>query len=292
MDEKKAAAQKLPPFLLPERLKYPSFHVSPIEELLNQPDCEYYGLMASTWDLLAGDTSNVPDKSLYRDLIQKYGQPALDVGCGTGRLLMDYLQAGLDVDGVDISPEMLAICRQKAQKLGLHPAIYEQSMQSLDLPRCYRTIFVPSSTFQLLTDPASAGEAMGRFFRHLEPGGILVLSFMSVWHEGDRLEIPFVPVGEMERPEDGTMVRKWWSGRLNPEKQIIEQTIERYEVVLNGQVTVSEDHLWNNALRWYTKDQAIALFQVAGFKNIQLFDDFPFQKSSDQSDLCFALGQR
>ena len=84
-----------------------------------QPDYEYYGLMASTWDLLAGDTSNVPEKFFFRNLIQKYGQPALDVGCGTGRLLLDYLQAGLDVDGVDVSPEMLAVCRQKVQKLAV-----------------------------------------------------------------------------------------------------------------------------------------------------------------------------
>lgn len=259
---------------------------------LNQPDYEYYGLVASTWDFLRGDTSNSPDKAFYRNLIGQYGQPALDVGCGTGRLLLDYLQEGLDVDGVDNSPEMLAICRQKSQKLGLQPALYEQKIQSLDLPRRYRTIFVPSSTIQLLTDPQDVEEAMRRFYQHLEPGGVLVLSFMSFWHKGDRLEIPFVPVGEAIRPEDGALIRKYWSGKLNPEKQIVEQTVERYEVVVNGQVTLTEDHPWNNAARWYTQDQANALYQAASFKNIQKFDDYLFHPATDQSELCYTLGQK
>jgi SAM-dependent methyltransferase len=72
-------------------------------------DYEYRGLMAQAWDLLRGDTSGWPDRAFYRSFIEQRGGAALDVGCGTGRLLLDYLQAGLDVDGVDNSPEMLAI---------------------------------------------------------------------------------------------------------------------------------------------------------------------------------------
>jgi SAM-dependent methyltransferase len=71
---------------------------------------EYQGLLASTWDLLRGDTSQWPDRVFYREVIRQAGEPALDVGCGTGRLLLDYMADGVDVDGVDNSPEMLALC--------------------------------------------------------------------------------------------------------------------------------------------------------------------------------------
>lgn len=70
-------------------------------------DYEYRGLLASSWDLLRGDTSDWPDRPFYRAIILDDGQPALDVGCGTGRLLLDYLADGIDVDGMDLSPEML-----------------------------------------------------------------------------------------------------------------------------------------------------------------------------------------
>src|SRR5437762_1096266 len=115
-----------------------------------QPDYEYTGLIADNWDLLRGDTSNWEDRFFYKDLINKSGQPALDIGCGTGRLLLDFLGDGIDIDGVDNSPEMLALCKEKAQKLGLQPTVYLQTMETLDLPRKYRTIIVPSSSFQLI----------------------------------------------------------------------------------------------------------------------------------------------
>jgi len=47
-------------------------------------------------------------------VIAQAGQPVLDVGCGTGRLLLDYMQQGIDVDGMDNSPEM------PDQRLQLH----------------------------------------------------------------------------------------------------------------------------------------------------------------------------
>jgi ubiquinone/menaquinone biosynthesis C-methylase UbiE len=110
------------------------------------------GMMASAWDLLRGDTSSWPDRFFYKDLILKYGQPALDVGCGTGRLLLDYLAQGIDIDGVDNSPEMLAICAEKAQQLGLHPQLFEQPMERLDLPRTYPKAFKELKAERLMPD--------------------------------------------------------------------------------------------------------------------------------------------
>jgi len=114
---------------------------------MTEPDYEYRGLMAATWDLGRGDTSNWSDRSLFRDIVRQYGQPVLDVGCGTGRILLDFLSEGVDIDGVDNSPEMLAICRDKSQKLGLSPNLYQQTMETLDLPRTYRTILVRQVPF-------------------------------------------------------------------------------------------------------------------------------------------------
>ena len=119
-------------------------------------DPEYRGLIASSWDLLRGDTSDWPDRPFFRKIIANDGQPALDVGCGTGRLLLDYLSEGLDVDGIDVSPEMLWICLEKAQDFDLNPTTYQQAIQSLDVPRKYRTIFIPSNSFQLVTDLSNA----------------------------------------------------------------------------------------------------------------------------------------
>ena len=133
-----------------------------------EPDYEYQGLMAQAWDVLRGDTSQWDDRFFYRDAIGRSGQPVLDVGCGTGRLLLDYLAQGIDIDGVDNSPEMLALCRKKAATLGLAPRLYEQFMETLALPPTYRTILIPSSSLQMIIEPARADEAMQRIVSHLE----------------------------------------------------------------------------------------------------------------------------
>ena len=79
--------------------------------VVKPPAYEYHGLMAEAWDLLRGDTSGWDDRPFYLELIRRFGEPALDVGCGTGRLLLDYLAEGIEIDGVDVSPDMLAVCR-------------------------------------------------------------------------------------------------------------------------------------------------------------------------------------
>ena len=93
--------------------------------LMSAPDYEYRGLMAASWDLGQGDTSHREDRVFFREIIGQFGQPALDVGCGTGRIILDYLSDGIDIDGLDNSPEMLAICREKARKVGLSARLYE-----------------------------------------------------------------------------------------------------------------------------------------------------------------------
>ena len=225
-------------------------------------DPEYVGLVATTWDILRGDTSGWPDRAFYGRLIDKHGQPALDVGCGTGRLLLDYLAKGFDVDGVDVSSEMLSICRSRAAAMGLHPNLFEQAMENLDLPRKYRTIIVPSSSFQLVIEPAAAKEAMRRFHNHLEPGGILVMPFIVLGRNAG--DVGETSVTEVLR-EDGALVRRRAVDRYDPITQL-EHSDYIFEIVVGGEVVESERHVRSPATRGYTLEQASALFEDGGFQ--------------------------
>src|ERR671911_2123010 len=137
------------------------------------PQTWHYGLIAKWWSEF-NDDFRLNEVPYFQRYIEREGQPALDVACGTGRLLLPYLRAGLDVDGCDVSEDMIALCRARAEREGLSPTLFVQSMHELDPPRSYRTIVVCGG-FALGSDRAQDLQALDRFYEHLEPGGMLVL---------------------------------------------------------------------------------------------------------------------
>ncbi|BCX04481.1 MAG: hypothetical protein KatS3mg053_2419 [Candidatus Roseilinea sp.] len=254
-------------------------------------DYEYRGLLASTWDVWRDDTANWSDRHLFLEVIRRYGEPALDVGCATGRLILDFLEQGIDCDGVDVSPEMLAITRAKAAARGLRPNLYQQRMEALDLPRAYRTILVPSSTFQLITDANAAQEAMRRFSNHLLPGGVLVMPFFLPWQPGQPLETDWLLVFERVRASDGLTVRRWSYERYEPELQLWHSK-DRFEVVREGEVIDVENHERSPAGRWYSQAQAAALFEQADFVNIRVTSEFSDAPATEGEALFCVWGEK
>ena len=256
---------------------------------MDPSDYEYRGLIAESWDLLRGDTSRWADRPFYRAVIERSGQPALDVGCGTGRILLDYLAQGIEIEGLDNSPDMLAICRRKAAVLGLQPVLHQQELERLDLPRSYRTILIPSSTFQLVLDQADAAEALRRLRAHLAPGGTLVMSLMTL--EGPPALGEWRLVREAVRPEDGRLVRRWGRTAYDPASQL-ESTEDRYEVLDGERVVASELHARSPATRSYTQAQAVAILGAAGFVDVRLTSGFTEQPAAPADTLFCALGRR
>jgi ubiquinone/menaquinone biosynthesis C-methylase UbiE len=257
-------------------------------------DHDYYGLKADAWDLLRGDTSKWPDRQFYHQVIEEAGEPALDVGCGTGRLLLDYLGQGLDVEGIDISSEMLELCRQRADELGLRVTLYQGSMENMDLPRKYRTLFVPSSSFQLVIDPTTASRAIQRFFDHLLPNGKLVMPFMLPRHLYTKDTDVVVDAGEWRMreaqwEEDGATIRHWSRSTYDVKNQI-EHEEERFELIMGGEIVTTEHH--QDRDRWYTQEQAVSLYEGAGFGNIRVVSGFSFEPAKPADTLFCVLGTR
>ena len=161
------------------------------------PTTWHYGLVARWW---AEFNEEGPEIAYFRKYVER-GQPALDVACGTGRLLIPYLRAGLDVDGCDVSGDMLALCREKAEREGLSPTLFEQPMHELDPPRTYRTIFVCGG-FGLGSTRQRDAEALRRFHDKLDDGGTLVLDNENPYSGG-------LPWRYWLAPERAALPRAW-----------------------------------------------------------------------------------
>jgi SAM-dependent methyltransferase len=241
--------------------------------------------MAETWDLLRGDPSGRSDREFYLGMIARYGEPVLDAGCGTGRLLLDYLEEGIDIDGVDVSPEMLDLCRAKAKEKNLRPCLFEQALETLSLPSRYSTILAPSGVLQLITDQTAASQVMAHLYAHLVPGGALVAPLMTLWKAG----MPLATEWENARirEEDGALLtrmgRVWYDG-----KSECEHTEDLYQVIIEGDVVAVEHHRRSPASRSYTQEQARTLFESAGFGDLCFFRGFT-EKPATAEDMLFTV---
>lgn len=258
---------------------------------MSNDDYEYRGLMASSWDFLRGDASDFPDRGLYREIISSSGEPILDVGCGTGRLLLEYRKEGLDADGVDISPEMLDLCRRNAGNLSLNATLINQGMEALDLPRQYRTIIVPSASFQLVPDLNLAKNALDGFFEHLADDGTLVI---SIWHFQDRGIAEWGDwwmVVEKEGFENSRTIRKWERSMHDSTTQL-RHTETRYELVQNGEVVFTQLSQRSPEMRNYTPEQLRTMFEAAGFSNIQAVSGFSREPATEDDDVFCMLAKK
>jgi len=250
---------------------------------------DYNGLIAETWDLLRGDTSLWSSRPYFLQLIRDSGEPALDVACGTGRLLLDYMAEGIDIDGVDYAADMIAVCRQKAEAAGLKPNLYLQRMQELALPRRYQTIIVPSSSFLHLTDPQDAQRALKRFYEHLRPGGSLAMSMRVFEPETEATEWEIDQ--EAIRPADGATIRRWFRCSYD-ERDRLQNTEDRYEIIKDGQIIASQSFAGQPYLTWYPVGEAIALLEYAGFVAVGAHADFTFEPAAEDERSYIVLGKR
>ena len=222
----------------------------------------YTGLIAEMYDLLVSYQAPV---SFFADLIRNGGEPALELGCGTGHPLLPLVAQGLQVEGLDSSSDMLAQCKAKAQTQGVQVTLYQQEMQNLALPTCYRTIFFAGASFMLLPDLHDAERTLHRIYLHLEPGGRAVIplyvpplspeaaSADDQWRSREKV-----------REEDGTTLRFSERFHYDQGRQLRVATL-RYEVLLTSKVTESEERLW--VLRWYLQEEFRQLLLKAGFAN-------------------------
>jgi SAM-dependent methyltransferase len=254
-------------------------------------DLEYRGLKALAWDAFRGDTSTWDDRALYFDLIAELGEPVLDVGCGTGRLLLDFLAKGIDIDGVENSPDMLAIMRDKAAADGIDVSgrIHQAAMESMELPRRYRLILVPSSSFQLLIDEGDAAAAMRRFHDHLERGGTLVMPWIDIAQD--------YPGGADDRATkevalpDGSVIRLEYLGWFDP-RTSLEHTDERFSRQVDGVVVEEERILRSPATRQYERDGIRTLHEAAGFGEVQWLSGFTRTKAKRGDRIVTTLARR
>jgi SAM-dependent methyltransferase len=225
----------------------------------------YAGPIADAYDTWMPHDAPYHDADYFQRAIAKGSGPALELACGTGRLLVRYVLAGLDVEGVDSESDMLAICARNAQAEGVEVTLHRADVTTLALGRSYATIYNPAGSFSLHDDQDVALAALQRWSEHLRPKGRLMVA-MGVPREGLDAKYEWRIRRSATRPSDGTTFLVHEAHAYDVDAQI-QTTINRFEVYdTAGRL---QDTLLRRArLRWWERAQLEAAFAGCGMVDI------------------------
>lgn len=126
------------------------------------------------YDLLAQMTAP-DDLPFYMSMVESHGGPVLELGCGTGRIALELARRGVEVVGLELSPDMLQRALDKAVAEDLEVTLALADMRSFDLERTFPLVLLPYNTLNHLLDDASLGDALACMREHLDASSRLVI---------------------------------------------------------------------------------------------------------------------
>lgn len=254
----------------------------------------YDPIIASLYDFVPVYASRA-DVAFYVDEARGSGGPVLEVGCGTGRILIPTARAGVAIDGLDESPDMLAKCaakleREKAevrQRVKLH----QSDARGFDLGKTFALVTAPFRVMQHQITIDDQLRFLASVRRHLRPGGRFVFdvfnpSFVAlVSADGvEREDVPDTTLG------DGRTFRR--TGRVKRVRFVDQVSeVELIYYVKSGAGAESQRTVQAFDMHWYLRDELVNLLARAGFTIDAVYGDFDRSPLSDGSKEIIVLAR-
>jgi SAM-dependent methyltransferase len=248
-----------------------------------------YDVFARFYDL---DTAEVVDDlPFWLALARRTGGPVLEIGCGTGRVLIPLAEAGLDVVGVDISPAMLAIARDKVFGAGVAAKVelIQADALRLQLGRTFPCAFIALNSFGHFVEPGEPEIALARLRHHLEPGGMLALDLPNPM-PGAFGDTSGVLIHDYTRPGPSSERHtvKLRSQAIDPIEQVIEVSCLYDEVGAAGEVRRT---LASFDLRYFYRNELRLLLERAGLVLEATYGSYDLEPLDEASERFIAIAR-
>jgi SAM-dependent methyltransferase len=150
---------------------------------MSEPKTLYDSFIADYYDSSPIVINRTQDVAFYVGAARKYGDPVLELGCGTGRITVALAEAGYRVVGLDISEKMLERAADKRSALRREARecvqLVQGDMTQFDLNAKFRTIIIPFRPFQHLVETEQQMGCLRCARKHLAAGGRLIVDFFQ-----------------------------------------------------------------------------------------------------------------
>lgn len=234
----------------------------------------FYDLWADLYDADYEALGWRDDLALYRELARAAGGPVLEMGCGSGRVLLELARSGVEVSGLDLSPEMLAVL---GRRLAAEPPEVRERVKRLvvgdardaEPAERFALVIAPFRVVQHFVERADQRAWLANVTRHLAPGGELVFDVFQTNYR--YLAEASFTVTDVERTDaGGRPVRRTVHVEHRPEAQTFSM---RMEWVL-GEGAAAETRAAETTVRWFTRAELENLLELAGFRVLEVWGDF------------------
>ncbi len=232
------------------------------------------------------------DIPLFLNFAQRTGSPVLEVGCGTGRVLVPLAEAGFHVTGIDVAAGMLARARARVQASGRghHVHLVQADVCHLPLTAAYALIFMAANTFLHHASPEEQRHVLTVLGKRLRPGGLLILDVFNpdlrMLLEADgRVEL----VKTWQEPHTGATVLKFQRVVVSPSAQVLDILYIYDRCYPDGRV---ERTLAPLRLRYLWPQEAKMLVEAVGLQVEALYGSYDLDPISDDAERLIVVARR
>jgi len=248
----------------------------------------YSGLDAEFYDeLLEGELEDLP---FWRKLLELNSGSALEVGCGTGRIMLPLIQEGHQIDGMDSSKRMVDLLLKKADLLNLAVDARVQVMEDLDMGKCYDLVFIPGFSLQMVESRELLKQSLKQFHEQLNPGGKLAVSLFFPWEELEEDEPGELRLRKKIKRPDGTRLVCHQSTVINYEDQSL--VVENRYTLLDKDRNQLSEELRDIRLLWFYPHEFHLLLEECGFELLDTYSDFQDEPMDEQTPHAVFLARK
>ncbi|MDZ8051395.1 MAG: class I SAM-dependent methyltransferase [Aulosira sp. ZfuVER01] len=245
------------------------------------PEKEYLHYEGRHYDLIYENYCPVPnvttlDIPFWLDMASQYGDPILELSCGTGRIAIPLANKGFQVTGIDIGDSMLELARKKSAQVEWIKA----DIQNFDLAQKFNLIIFPINCIWHLLDIEAVEACFACVKKHLKPGGKFVIDMLNPATKAS-LDMLFDPKKNLysiyPNPDGEGTVVVTASNELNLTQQIYKTKLF-FKLVGEEQERIEEI-----TYRLYFPQELEALLRYNGFKIEKKFGAYDRSVFSDAS---------
>ncbi len=251
---------------------------------------ERYDIYARFYDLDFGEAD--ADLFMYQQFASRCGSPILELGCGTGRVLLPLARQGYRITGVDLSRPMLEVARSKVAAEGLSGQVIlsRQDMREMELDDRFNLAFAAINSFMHLLSTDDQLAALARIRHHLNPGGLLILDLFNP--DLSRLLEARGQVGlakVMTDPDTGHRLMRFHSDKVDLGEQTIHVTFVLDELDSEGNV---QRTLFPFSIRYLFRFELELLLRHAGFEIEGIYGTYDLDEFDGDSPKMIAVARR